>query len=68
MKKLLRILALLAILTATLLAPTRVWADGSAPWPHLVGPGVWADVGPWPHLAGPGVWADVGPWPHLTCS
>ncbi len=83
MKKLLQVLTLLAILTATLSAPTRVWAEGlpwphvggsgawaagGGPWPHLVGSGVWADGFPWPHVVGSGVWAaQPGPWPHLTC-
>ena len=70
MKKLLQVLTRLAILTATLSAPTRVWAEGPAPWPHLVGSGVWADQpGPLPLLVDSGVWAEGGgPWPHLVDS
>jgi hypothetical protein len=68
-KKLLQVLTLLAILTATLSAPTRVWAEGPAPWPHLVGSSVWADGVPWPHLPGSSVAADSpAPWPHLVGS
>ena len=66
MKKLLQVLTLVAILAGTLSAPVRARAEVPAPWPHLVGSGVWAaGGGPWPHLVGSGVWAGIpGPWPH----
>ena len=65
MKKLLQILTLVAILAGTLSAPTRVWAAGPEPWPHLAGSGIWTDGVPWPHLVGSGVWSGIpGPWPH----